>query len=65
MEKLQHLDFTYLLVGILFIVAGLIYNAKFYKKQTKEKEYSDVLRTSPITVVTLFIGFYLIFKATQ
>jgi hypothetical protein len=52
-------------VGILFIVAGLIYNAKFYKKQTKEKEYSDVLRTSPITVVTLFIGFYLIFKATQ
>lgn len=50
--------------GIFFITFGVIYNINANPQEEKYYNKSDVMKTSPITVISISIGLFLLFKST-
>ena len=58
-----HINLSLIFAGVLLIVFGIIYNVNVNSEIAKYYNKSDVMKTSPLTVLSVSIGFFLLFKS--
>lgn len=60
----MELKLSFIFAGLFFIAFGVIHNINANEGESKYYNKSDVMKTSPLTVISISIGFFLLFKST-